>query len=121
MVTYHGLDVLPTDFNKPLKKYLKLQDLVMQKTREGQQALFNVVLVGDMCYDEDVASKLFTLLRSIQLASPESAILLGDPGRHGLSVLSDHVEIETEYPLPADCDWGFPSSRVYRFVDRPPR
>ncbi|CAG9568759.1 unnamed protein product [Danaus chrysippus] len=44
---------------------------------------FDTILIGDMFYDEDFGNMLFTWLR--ELASKDKMILVGDPGRHGLT------------------------------------
>ncbi|XP_045506929.1 electron transfer flavoprotein beta subunit lysine methyltransferase-like [Colias croceus] len=44
---------------------------------------FDAILIGDMFYDEDFARILFDWLS--ELASNGKTVLIGDPGRHGLT------------------------------------
>lgn len=115
IIQLYPSDILPIDVDRPLKANLNLRRLADEHHRDPQP--FDVVLVGDMCYDEDLAARLYTLLKAIQRSNPDVSILLGDPGRHSMRVISEQVDLVQEYILPQtdDYSWGFPSSCVYRF------
>ncbi|XP_026315942.1 electron transfer flavoprotein beta subunit lysine methyltransferase-like [Hyposmocoma kahamanoa] len=62
---------------------------------------FDTILVGDMFYDEEFANFLFQWLR--RLASEGKAVLIGDPGRHGLTAKHhQHISLLATYKLPED-------------------
>ena len=46
----------------------------------GSEAAYDVILVGDMCYERPLAERLMDWLRASQ-EKFQSDILLGDPGR----------------------------------------
>ncbi|RVE45015.1 hypothetical protein evm_010333 [Chilo suppressalis] len=60
---------------------------------------FDTVLIGDMFYDEEFANLLFDWLRS--LSSGGKMVLIGDPGRHGLTEKRrKHLTLLAKYDLP---------------------
>nr|XP_018901706.1 PREDICTED: electron transfer flavoprotein beta subunit lysine methyltransferase-like [Bemisia tabaci] len=77
---------------------------------------WDLILIGDMFYDETFAAVLYPWLKS---ASAEGcSVLIGDPGRHGLSarIRSRLTKLE-EYNLPEHCcleNRGFSSAVVWR-------
>ncbi|XP_037912019.1 electron transfer flavoprotein beta subunit lysine methyltransferase-like isoform X2 [Hermetia illucens] len=63
---------------------------------------FDVILVGDVFYDKDIADQILPWLTNLRKKGKE--IYIGDPGRHGLSTdamnLMDKV---LTYELPENC------------------
>lgn len=82
--------------------------------------LFNVILIGDLLYDEKIAEKLIPWLE--RSSREGSQIYLGDPGRHGLTKdLKKRMSPVCEYKLPENVkreNHGFDSATVWRFISR---
>ncbi|KAJ2945033.1 hypothetical protein O0L34_g1929 [Tuta absoluta] len=77
---------------------------------------FDTVLIGDMFYDEEFAEYLFQWLRS--LAADGKTVLIGDPGRHGLTAKRvQHITQLAKYNLPEDTcmeNHGFTDTTLWR-------
>ncbi|XP_062532762.1 electron transfer flavoprotein beta subunit lysine methyltransferase isoform X3 [Bombyx mori] len=77
---------------------------------------FNVILIGDMFYDEDFSQTLFKWL--IKLHEAGKTILIGDPGRHGLTEKRRrHVQMLAEYKMPRESQEennGFTKTKVWK-------
>ncbi|XP_041971366.1 electron transfer flavoprotein beta subunit lysine methyltransferase-like [Aricia agestis] len=79
---------------------------------------FDTILIGDMFYDEDFAKLLFEWLS--KLAAKDKMVLIGDPGRHGLtSRRRSQLQQLARYELPAHCreeNHGFTEAAVWRLT-----
>lgn len=77
---------------------------------------FNVILIGDMFYDEDFSQTLFKWL--IKLHEAGKTILIGDPGRHGLTEKRRrHVQMLAEYKMPRESQEennGFTKTKIWK-------
>lgn len=77
---------------------------------------FNVILIGDMFYDEDFSQTLFKWL--IKLNEAGKTILIGDPGRHGLTEKRRrYVQMLAEYKMPRESQEennGFTKTKVWK-------
>ncbi|XP_052899078.1 electron transfer flavoprotein beta subunit lysine methyltransferase isoform X1 [Anopheles moucheti] len=79
---------------------------------------YEVVLLGDLFYDTEIAADLHPWIQ--QLARAGTEIFIGDPGRHGITetgVLSD-MELLTRYKLPDNIcleNSGFSYANVWQF------
>ncbi|XP_028039350.1 electron transfer flavoprotein beta subunit lysine methyltransferase-like [Bombyx mandarina] len=77
---------------------------------------FNVILIGDMFYDDDFSHTLFEWL--IKLHEAGKTILIGDPGRHGLTEKRRrHVQMLAEYKMPRESQEennGFTKTKVWK-------
>ncbi|KAI5632321.1 electron transfer flavoprotein beta subunit lysine methyltransferase [Phthorimaea operculella] len=87
------------------------EDFIGQKLED-----FDTVLIGDMFYDEDFAKYLFEWLRN--LAADGKTVLIGDPGRHGLTANRvQHITQLAKYKLPEDScmeNHGFTDTTLWR-------
>ncbi|XP_030028524.1 electron transfer flavoprotein beta subunit lysine methyltransferase isoform X1 [Manduca sexta] len=65
---------------------------------------FDTILIGDMFYNEEFAGILFHWLE--QLRASGKTVLIGDPGRHGLThARRDRLQLLAKYDLPKEsCD-----------------
>ncbi|XP_051175987.1 electron transfer flavoprotein beta subunit lysine methyltransferase-like [Leptopilina boulardi] len=86
--------------------------------RKLNEQLFNVILIGDLLYDEKIAEKLIPWLeRSLKVGSQ---IYLGDPGRHPLTEdLKKRMSPICKYALPENVkreNYGFDTATVWRFI-----
>ncbi|XP_053665724.1 electron transfer flavoprotein beta subunit lysine methyltransferase-like [Anopheles marshallii] len=79
---------------------------------------YEVVLIGDLFYDTEIAADLHPWIQRLARAGTE--IFIGDPGRHGITetgVLSD-MELLTRYKLPDNIcleNSGFSYANVWQF------
>ncbi|XP_034825979.1 electron transfer flavoprotein beta subunit lysine methyltransferase-like isoform X1 [Maniola hyperantus] len=77
---------------------------------------FDVILIGDMFYDEEFASLLFEWLH--KLTADNKLVLIGDPGRHGLTASRrSQMTLLANYELPKetrDENNGFTHTTVWR-------
>ncbi|XP_052743995.1 electron transfer flavoprotein beta subunit lysine methyltransferase [Bicyclus anynana] len=77
---------------------------------------FDVILIGDMFYDEEFASILFAWLN--RLSADNKMILIGDPGRHGLTEgRRSQMTLLASYELPQetrDENNGFTHTTVWQ-------
>ena len=83
------------------------------------ESAFDVILVGDLLYDEQMTAKLLPWLDGM-LQRPGSTVLLADPGRHGLTKeLRSRLHLCRTYPLP-QCvqreNHGFVEASVWKLV-----
>lgn len=78
----------------------------------GSDDGWDVVLVGDLWYEDDVAARLAPWLRS--LAARGAIVLTGDPGRAYLP-LDGHVTLAT-YEVPTDSDLEDGSIKTVRVL-----
>ncbi|CAK1547854.1 unnamed protein product [Leptosia nina] len=76
---------------------------------------FDAILIGDMFYEEEFANYLFEWLS--KLAEKKKMILIGDPGRHGLTERRrSQMQLLAKYDLPSDVckeNNGFTQSTVW--------
>ncbi|KAJ0171946.1 hypothetical protein K1T71_012709 [Dendrolimus kikuchii] len=62
---------------------------------------FDTILIGDMFYNDEFARELFKWL--LELRSNGKTILIGDPGRHGLTEQRRrHIDLLAKYKLPPE-------------------
>ncbi|CAH2098038.1 unnamed protein product [Euphydryas editha] len=77
---------------------------------------FDVILIGDMFYDEDFGNLLFTWLTT--LAKQDKMILIGDPGRHGLTESRrSRMTLLANYELPKESreeNHGYTETSVWK-------
>jgi len=66
----------------------------------GRDLGWDVVLVGDVCYDPALSTRLFAWLGP--LAERGATVLIGDPGRGNVPL--DRVEAVAVYDAPSDVD-----------------
>ncbi|KAL0860651.1 hypothetical protein ABMA27_010000 [Loxostege sticticalis] len=88
-----------------------MEDLIGSNCTE-----FDTILIGDMFYDEEFANILFDWLQ--RLRGEGKTILIGDPGRHGLTEKRrQHIELIAKYPLPPEScieNHGFTETSLWR-------
>lgn len=77
---------------------------------------FDVILVGDLLYDEAMARRLLSWLEAL---SSSADIYLADPGRHGLTdELKSRLEHLRTYELPGNArleNYGFLEASVWKW------
>lgn len=81
---------------------------------------FDVVLLGDLLYDEAMAKELVTWLETL---NSSTEIYLADPGRHGLTeeLKKSRLEHLRTYELPGKArleNYGFYQASVWRYSRR---
>lgn len=78
---------------------------------------FDLIFIGDLLYDEEIAALLEPWLDQAVLRG--ARIFVGDPGRHGLTEnLRKKMRILRVYPLPENVrreNIGFDSATVWQF------
>uniref|UniRef100_A0A182P9W0 ETFB lysine methyltransferase n=1 Tax=Anopheles epiroticus TaxID=199890 RepID=A0A182P9W0_9DIPT len=77
-----------------------------------------VVLIGDLFYDTEIAADLHPWIQRLARAGAE--IFIGDPGRHGITETGvlRHMELCARYELPANVcleNSGFSHANVWKF------
>ncbi|XP_061502694.1 electron transfer flavoprotein beta subunit lysine methyltransferase isoform X1 [Anopheles gambiae] len=95
-------------------------NLIGQGADETHQTVdrCEVVLIGDLFYDTEIAADLHPWIQRLARAGAE--IYIGDPGRHGITetgVLSQ-MELRARYELPANVcleNSGFSHANVWQF------
>ncbi|XP_011168053.1 electron transfer flavoprotein beta subunit lysine methyltransferase isoform X2 [Solenopsis invicta] len=87
---------------------------LLQKPLED---LYDVIFVGDLLYDEEIANTLMTWLGEAHKRG--ARIYLGDPGRHGLSEdLKKRLKLLRQYSLPENVrkeNHGYDVATVWEF------
>ncbi|XP_013195089.2 electron transfer flavoprotein beta subunit lysine methyltransferase isoform X1 [Amyelois transitella] len=77
---------------------------------------FDTILIGDMFYDEEFANILFEWL--ISLTASGKTVLIGDPGRHGLTKKRrQHITLLAKYRLPEEScmeNYGFTETALWK-------
>ncbi|XP_017760881.1 PREDICTED: electron transfer flavoprotein beta subunit lysine methyltransferase-like isoform X2 [Eufriesea mexicana] len=77
----------------------------------------DVIFIGDMLYDEEIAGTLIPWLEKARQNG--TTIYLGDPGRHGLTKdLKKRLKIVREYSLPENVrkeNYGYDKCNVWEF------
>uniref|UniRef100_A0A1A9W128 ETFB lysine methyltransferase n=1 Tax=Glossina brevipalpis TaxID=37001 RepID=A0A1A9W128_9MUSC len=93
------------------KLFISSQNLIGSPVEE------DIICIGDLFYDEEIADILFPWLN--KLADIGKIILIGDPGRHGLSASKMHFLTKlAAYELTANCcieNNGFKNVYVWKF------
>ena len=82
----------------------------------GRSGAWEVLLIGDVCYDKEIADRIFPWLRREQAAGRQ--ILFGDPGRFYLNGMG--LEPLATYHAPTTGimeDSDLRNARVWRFAD----
>lgn len=78
---------------------------------------YDVIFVGDLLYDEEIANILMTWLGDAREQGAQ--IYLGDPGRHGLSKdLRNRLRLLRRYSLPENVrkeNHGYDMATVWEF------
>lgn len=78
----------------------------------------DVILVGDLLYDEEIADALIPRLEEASLRNG-SRIYLGDPGRHALTeALKSRMKLRKRYSLPENVrkeNYGYNAATVWQF------
>ncbi|XP_071577931.1 electron transfer flavoprotein beta subunit lysine methyltransferase-like [Temnothorax nylanderi] len=91
-----------------------LWENLLEKPLEG---LYDVIFVGDLLYDEEIANTLMTWLEDAYERG--ARIYLGDPGRHGLSEdLKKRLRLLRRYSLPENIrkeNHGYDVATVWEF------
>ncbi|XP_017878437.1 electron transfer flavoprotein beta subunit lysine methyltransferase-like isoform X2 [Ceratina calcarata] len=85
--------------------------------REPPEVSIDVVFIGDMLYDEEIAANLIPWIERARRNG--TRIYLGDPGRHGLTEdLKKRLNIQKQYLLP-ECvrgeNYGYDECNVWEF------
>lgn len=79
---------------------------------------YDVIFVGDLLYDEEIARILITWLEDARVRG--ARIYLGDPGRHGLTEsLRRRLKLLRRYSLPENVkreNHGYDTATVWEFV-----
>lgn len=100
--------LLATALNSKLNG-LKLGDVTLEPEDMLQSCQKNshdwdVITVGDMCYDSEFSMKLLCWLKdqASQKGRGRTEVIIGDPGRHGLSNARGFVSLKplARYSLP---------------------
>ncbi|XP_076242726.1 electron transfer flavoprotein beta subunit lysine methyltransferase-like [Calliopsis andreniformis] len=85
---------------------------------EPLKTAVDVILIGDMLYDEEIAGSLIPWLQKARKSG--SRIYLSDPGRHGLtSDLKKRLKLLKVYPLPDNVrqeNYGYDKCNVWEFL-----
>lgn len=88
---------------------------LLEKTPDN---LYDVIFVGDLLYDEEIASILITWLEDAHVRG--ARIYLGDPGRHGLTEdLKRRLRLLRRYSLPENVkreNHGYDTATVWEFA-----
>lgn len=88
---------------------------LLKKTPEDR---YDVIFVGDLLYDEEIANILITWLENAHVRGAQ--IYLGDPGRHGLTVdLKSRLRLLRRYSLPESVkreNRGYDTATVWEFA-----
>ncbi|XP_039267144.2 electron transfer flavoprotein beta subunit lysine methyltransferase homolog [Styela clava] len=120
-LVYYGNDILLDHENCYDKQSIhNFRILCNSMSINSYNFVFDVILIGDLFYEESIVTRLFNLLRAIHKLHPETKILIGDPGRPFLlehSMLK-HLDAVCEYKLPDSCiekNYGFSTACVYEF------
>ncbi|XP_077255295.1 electron transfer flavoprotein beta subunit lysine methyltransferase-like isoform X2 [Temnothorax americanus] len=91
-----------------------LWENLLEKPLEG---LYDMIFVGDLLYDEEIANTLMTWLEDAYERG--ARIYLGDPGRHGLSEdLRKRLRLLRRYSLPENIrkeNHGYDVATVWEF------
>ncbi|EZA62540.1 hypothetical protein DMN91_006241 [Ooceraea biroi] len=78
---------------------------------------YDVIFIGDLLYDEEIASTLIAWLENAHLRG--TRIYLGDPGRHGLTKdLRKRMKLLRQYDLPEEVrkeNHGYDTVTVWEF------
>lgn len=87
------------------------------ENRIGAMCDENLILVGDVFYDDEIASIIIPWLEKLRLSGKE--IMIGDPGRHGLTAVRQKLLTKlATYELPENAcieNHGFKFVNVWRF------
>ncbi|XP_039749921.1 electron transfer flavoprotein beta subunit lysine methyltransferase-like [Pararge aegeria] len=106
--------VIATNINAELNKIKVKTDVDDYVGRSCKD--FDVILIGDMFYDEEFASVLFEWLN--KLTADNKLVLIGDPGRHSLTESRrSQMTLLASYELPKETreeNNGFTHSTVWR-------
>uniref|UniRef100_A0A1E1WAJ1 ETFB lysine methyltransferase n=1 Tax=Pectinophora gossypiella TaxID=13191 RepID=A0A1E1WAJ1_PECGO len=90
---------------------INMENFIGKKLEE-----FDTILIGDMFYDEEFANYLFEWL--LTLAKNDKTVLIGDPGRHGLTEKRlQHITRLATYKMPDDScseNHGFTETSLWR-------
>lgn len=88
---------------------------LLERPSEDQ---YDVIFVGDLLYDEEIASILITWLKDAHVRG--ARIYLGDPGRHGLTEnLRKRLRFLRRYSLPENVkreNHGYDTATVWEFA-----
>ncbi|XP_032679084.1 electron transfer flavoprotein beta subunit lysine methyltransferase-like [Odontomachus brunneus] len=88
---------------------------LLEKTPED---LYDVIFVGDLLYDEEIANILITWLENAHVRG--ARIYVGDPGRHGLTAdLKSRLRLLRRYFLPESVkreNHGYDTATVWEFA-----
>nr|XP_033342784.1 electron transfer flavoprotein beta subunit lysine methyltransferase-like [Megalopta genalis]XP_033342785.1 electron transfer flavoprotein beta subunit lysine methyltransferase-like [Megalopta genalis]XP_033342786.1 electron transfer flavoprotein beta subunit lysine methyltransferase-like [Megalopta genalis] len=91
------------------------EDLLQRSTSEK---LADVILVGDMLYDEEIAVRLIPWLEKAR--ENGTRIYLGDPGRHGLTEnLKKNLKLLKRYSLPENVrkeNHGYQQCEIWEYL-----
>lgn len=85
---------------------------------EGLEIKADVILIGDLFYDEGIAQTLQPWLK--RLSENGKLVLIGDPGRHGLTPVfqTESLQLLVSYRLTDNCcleNNGFQAVNVWKF------
>ncbi|GAB1864470.1 ETFB lysine methyltransferase [Camponotus japonicus] len=85
--------------------------------QELPEDTYDVIFVGDLLYDEEIANTLIVWLEHAYIRGAQ--IYLGDPGRHGLTEdLRKRMRLLRRYSLPENVrkeNYGFDTATVWEF------
>ncbi|CAK1589868.1 unnamed protein product [Parnassius mnemosyne] len=102
--------LINAEFNG-IKIETNTEDMIGRRCEE-----FEVVLIGDMFYDEEFAKVLFEWLKA--LTENGKTVLIGDPGRHGLThSRREHLSLLATYQLPKETcleNHGYTETTLWR-------
>lgn len=78
---------------------------------------FDVVIVGDLLYDDDISNSLKATLDKLLDGDKAVTVLVGDPGRPYLENISSRLRVLAEYELEESfrCTNGLSSVKVYEY------
>jgi ETFB lysine methyltransferase len=95
---------------------IETNSINLLKTSGRELHDFDVILVGDLFYDEEISVALMSWLRRLK-STPK--VLIGDPGRHAFSQdKTGKLKLLATYQLPENCcieNNGFSHAFVWQF------
>jgi len=78
---------------------------------------FDVIVVGDLLYDEDISTQLVEKLER-DCDTEKTQVLVADPGRPYLDTVSPRLNLLQNYEIPKKfrCTQGLTTASIYRFI-----
>ena len=112
-----------SDINSVTDIFLEGRD-ILNKGEENILEKVDVLLVGDMFYDESIGTSLLSFCKKFKEKDPSRVVLMGDPGRWFLqsnnNVVENSFDCIAKHGLEEECkkeNYGFHYGLVWRMKD----